>query len=83
MATVVVIVLNFPPIDPIKALFWSAVLNGMAAVPIMALTMSMAQQPRVMGRFTLPPGLRLLGWLATLVMAAVVVAMGWIQLFSP
>lgn len=83
VATVVGIVLNFTPIDPIKALFWSAVLNGMAAVPIMALTMSMAQQPRVMGRFTLPPGLRLLGWLATLVMAAVVVAMGWIQLFSP
>ncbi len=80
IATLIGMGLNFTPIDPIKALFWSAVLNGIAAVPIMVLTMTMAQQPRVMGRFTLPPTLRFLGWLATLVMGVVVVAMIWIQL---
>lgn len=72
VATALGIALNFMPIDPIKALFWSAVINGVVAVPIMAVTMLMARNPRVMDRFTLPPLLTALGWLATAVMAAVV-----------
>jgi Mn2+/Fe2+ NRAMP family transporter len=66
---------NLLPIDPIKALFWAAVLNGVTAVPIMVITMLMARQRRVMGAFILSWPLAAMGWLATLVMAVVVVAM--------
>jgi NRAMP (natural resistance-associated macrophage protein)-like metal ion transporter len=59
-------------IDPIKALFWAAVLNGVVAVPVMAVMMVMAREPKVMGRFTLSRGLWLIGWLATAVMALAV-----------
>ena len=72
VATGLGIALNFMPIDPIKALFWSAVINGVVAVPIMMVTMLMARNPRVMDCFTLPPLLTAFGWLATAVMAAVV-----------
>jgi NRAMP (natural resistance-associated macrophage protein)-like metal ion transporter len=74
-ATLLGVGINFSPLDPIKALFWSAVINGIVAVPVMAIIMVMAMQPKVMGQFILPPALRLVGWLATLVMAAVVVAL--------
>jgi Mn2+/Fe2+ NRAMP family transporter len=60
--------INFTPLDPIKALFWSAVLNGVAAVPIMAMIMAMASRPRVMRHFTIGPWLKAFGWLATGVM---------------
>jgi len=75
IATVVGVFINFLDIDPIKALFWSAVLNGIAAVPLMAVIMIMAMQPRVMGPFTLPKPLWAMGWLTTGVMAAAVAAM--------
>ena len=68
-------IFNLLPIDPIKALFWTAVINGLVAVPIMVMTMIMAGRKRVMGRFTLPWPLSIMGWLATLVMVAVAVAM--------
>ena len=74
-ATFVGAALNFTALDPIKALFWSAVINGVAAVPIMAMIMLMGSRRAVMGEFTLKPLLRTLGWLATLVMAGAVVAM--------
>ncbi len=75
VSTLIGVVLNLLPIDPIRALFWAAVLNGVAAVPIMAITMLLARQRRVMGAFILPWALTGAGWLATAVMAAVVVAM--------
>jgi Mn2+/Fe2+ NRAMP family transporter len=68
-------VLNFTPLDPIKALFWSAVINGVAAVPIMVIIMLMASRRRVMGQFTLGPWLKTLGWLATAAMAAAAIGM--------
>ena len=68
-------VLNFTPLDPIKALFWSAVINGVAAVPIMVMIMLMASRRQVMGQFTLTPWLKTLGWLATAVMAAAAIGM--------
>ena len=67
--------LNFSPLDPIKALILSAVVNGVAAVPIMALIMVMASRRKVMGEFALHPGLKALGWIATAVMAAAAVGM--------
>ena len=67
--------LNFTPIDPIKALYWSAVINGVAAVPIMVVIMLLGVDGRIMGKFTLPPWLNILGWAATFVMAAAAVTM--------
>jgi NRAMP (natural resistance-associated macrophage protein)-like metal ion transporter len=66
---------NLLPIDPIRALFWTAVINGVVAVPIMVMTMLMAGQSKVMGRFVIPRSLNIMGWLATAVMCAVAVAL--------
>jgi len=63
------------PLDPMKALFWSAVLNGVAAVPLMIGLMLVAQSRDQMGRFRAHGALRAFGWLATAVMAAAAVAM--------
>ncbi len=68
-------VLNVVALDPIKALFWSAVINGVVAVPVMVMMMRLACNPAVMGRFTLPPILKTIGWLATVVMGAAAVGM--------
>jgi NRAMP (natural resistance-associated macrophage protein)-like metal ion transporter len=70
VATLVGLALNFVGINPIRALFWSAVLNGIVSVPLMVVTMFMAVNPKVMGQFTLPRGLKAVGWIATLVMLA-------------
>ncbi len=67
--------LNFTPIDPIKALFWSAVINGVVAVPVMVMMMLMASHQKVMGRFVLPAPLKAVGWAATVVMALAAVGM--------
>jgi len=75
IATLLGVALNFTAIDPIKALFWSAVINGVIAVPIMVIMMLLAVKPQVMGSFVVTRRLRILGWLATIVMALSVVAM--------
>jgi NRAMP (natural resistance-associated macrophage protein)-like metal ion transporter len=75
VATLVGAALNFSPLDPIKALFWSAVINGVAAVPIMVMIMLMGSRKAVMGQFTLKPLLKTLGWLATAVMTSAAVGM--------
>jgi len=74
---VVGVALNFSPIDPIKALYWSAVLNGVVAVPVMVTMMFLTMRGSVMAGFTLPPALQIMGWLATATMTATVVAMIW------
>lgn len=74
-ATLLGLALNLAHIDPIKALFWSAVINGVVAGPIMILMMLMASSARVMGRFTLNTRQKVLGWAATLVMLAAAVAL--------
>ena len=75
LATIVGALLNFSSIDPIKALFWSAVINGVVAVPVMAMMMLLGSREEVMGRFTLPKPLKVVGWAATTVMAAAAAAM--------
>jgi len=67
--TLIGVGINFVHIDPIKALFWTAVINGVVAVPLMVVMMLMSSQRRVMGAFTLPGWLRAAGWLSTAVMA--------------
>ena len=75
VATMLGVALNFSAVDPIKALFWSAVINGVIAVPIMVVMMLMAARSDVMGRFVITRRLKILGWLATGVMALAVLAM--------
>jgi NRAMP (natural resistance-associated macrophage protein)-like metal ion transporter len=66
---------DLSPIDPIKALIWSAVLNGVITVPIMAATMVVASHPDRMGKFVATRGQRIGGWLTTAMMAVASVAM--------
>jgi NRAMP (natural resistance-associated macrophage protein)-like metal ion transporter len=75
VATLAGVGINFMPINPIKALYWSAVLNGVIAVPVMAIMMLVASSPRIMGDLTIAPRLRAMGWLCTGVMAAAAIAM--------
>ena len=63
--------LNLLGMNPVKALYWAAVVNGVLAVPLMALMMLIVRNPRAMGRLTLAPGMTIVGWLATAVMALV------------
>jgi NRAMP (natural resistance-associated macrophage protein)-like metal ion transporter len=70
------IALNFTSINPISALYWSAVINGVLAVPVMVLLMLMARRKDVMGRFVVGGPLYWLGWLSTAAMMLSVVAMG-------
>ena len=74
-ATLLGVALNFTSIDPIKALFWSAVVNGVAAVPIMVVMMLMTANPKVTGTLRLPLRQKILGWTSTAVMFLVVVGM--------
>ncbi len=67
--------MGFTAIDPIKALYWSAVINGVISVPIMVVMMLMAVRVQIMGQFVISTSLKVLGWLATLLMASAVLAM--------
>ncbi|TFI24170.1 divalent metal cation transporter, partial [Herbaspirillum sp. 3C11] len=58
-----------------KALYWSAVVNGVISVPIMTVMMLMASRADIMGTFVIRRKLQILGWLAALMMAIAVVAM--------
>jgi len=76
-ATVIGFALGFTGIDPIHMLVWSAVLNGIVAVPIMAMMMAIVSNERLMGRFKARSWLVALGWMGTAVMAVAVVALLW------
>jgi NRAMP (natural resistance-associated macrophage protein)-like metal ion transporter len=68
------VALNFTSLDPVKALYWSAVVNGVLAAPLMAVMMMIAMNRRIMGRLTLPPAMAALGWFATAIMALTTLA---------
>jgi NRAMP (natural resistance-associated macrophage protein)-like metal ion transporter len=74
-ATLLGVAVDWSPLDPMKALFWSAVINGVVATPMMAAMMWVASRHRQMGRFTAGLRLKAFGWASTLTMAAAVVAM--------
>lgn len=65
------VAMNFLAIDPMKALYWAAVVNGLLAPPLMVVTMLVARNPRVMGHLTISPGLAVGGWISTAVMSVV------------
>lgn len=75
LATLGGVVLDFTDIDPVQALIWSAVINGVIAIPIMAVMMVMASKPEIMGAFVIKKKLRILGWSATGLMLIAVIAM--------
>ncbi len=74
-ATLLGIGIDLAGIDPIKALFWSAVINGVIAVPMMVVMMLVVSRRDRMGGFTAGPWLKGFGWLATAVMALAAGAM--------
>jgi len=75
MSVLIGLGIDYAPIDPIKALFWSAVLNGVIAVPILIATMIIASRRDEMGEFVATRAQRWFGWAATAVMAAAAAAM--------
>ena len=75
VSMVIAILVVFSPLDPIKALFWSAVINGVIAVPIMVAMMLLASRRDEMGMFVATSTQRLVGWSATIVMAVAAAAM--------
>jgi len=75
VATAIGAALNFTPIDPIKALFWSAVINGVVAVPVMVMMMHLSSHRAAMGQFAISKPMQAVGWAATAVMAAAAIGM--------
>jgi NRAMP (natural resistance-associated macrophage protein)-like metal ion transporter len=79
IATALGVLMNFTSLNPIRALYWSAVINGVVAVPVMIILMLMTRRNEIMGQFTITGWLSWLGWAATVAMAACVAGMviGW------
>jgi len=76
-ATLLGVLICFAPIDPIKALFWSAVVNGVISVPIMLIMMLMASHKKIMGSFVIRFCLKVFGWSCTVAMTFAVIGMFW------
>jgi Mn2+/Fe2+ NRAMP family transporter len=69
------LLIQYSPISPMRALFWSAVINGVVAVPLLVVVILLVSRRSVMGDFTARAPIRWLGWLTVAVMAAAAVAM--------
>ena len=75
LGTVLGIAVNLTSLDPIKALYWSAIINGVIAVPLMVMMMLMVSRRKVMGSFVASTRVRASGWLATALIAGATSAM--------
>jgi Mn2+/Fe2+ NRAMP family transporter len=69
------LLIQYSPISPMRALFWSAVINGVVAVPLMVVVILLASSRKVMGEFTAPRVIVWLGWIATAIMGVAAVLM--------
>ena len=69
VTTMLGVSLQYVGIDPARALYWAAVVNGVLAAPLMVMMMLIVRNPRAMGRLTLGPRATITGWFATLLMA--------------
>jgi len=67
--------LDYAGINAVRMLFWSAVLNGVLAPPLIVLVVLLTSNEKIMGQRTNPPLLKWLGWAAALIMAVAAVAM--------
>jgi Mn2+/Fe2+ NRAMP family transporter len=72
---VIGVVMDLLRIDPIKALFWSAVLNGVASVPLIAVIVWLASDRKVMGKWTSSLAARAWGWAAVALMGGAAIGM--------
>jgi Mn2+/Fe2+ NRAMP family transporter len=75
VSVLLALLIQYSPISPMKALFWSAIINGVVAVPLMAVVIVLASKRSVMGQFIIGRALRILGWVATALMGAAAVCM--------
>jgi Mn2+/Fe2+ NRAMP family transporter len=75
VATLLGLAMNFTSLNPIRALFWSAVINGVVAVPVMIVMMLMTANPKVTGQLRLSLLQKIVGWAATIVMLLVMIGM--------
>jgi len=75
LSVLAALVIQYSPISPMKALFWSAVINGVVAVPLMAVIILMVCNKSVMGPFTASRPIVILGWIGTAVMGLAAVRM--------
>lgn len=70
VATLIGLGLNFTPINPIKALYWAATINGLIAAPVIIIMMLISSNRMIMGRFKILSGLKLGGWITVILMTA-------------
>ena len=77
LATTIGVAMDFTSLDPIKMLFWSAVINGIVAVPMIIAMMVLVSSPARMRRFALPPALTIAGWATAALMSLVLAALVW------
>jgi Mn2+/Fe2+ NRAMP family transporter len=75
ISVLLALLIQYSPISPMKALFWSAIINGIVAVPLMAVVIVLASKRSVMGPFIVGRTMRVLGWLATALMGIAAVCM--------
>jgi Mn2+/Fe2+ NRAMP family transporter len=75
ISVLLALLIQYSPISPMKALFWSAIINGIVAVPLMAVVIVLARKRSVMGPFIVGRTMRVLGWLATALMGIAAVCM--------
>jgi len=75
LSVLAALVLQFSPINPIKALFWSSVINGIVAVPLMVVIILLSSKRSVMGAYVERGWIRVLAWIATAVMGMAVIWM--------
>ena len=69
------LIIQYSPISPMKALFWSAVINGVVAVPLMIVIIMLASSKSVMGAFTASRPIIVIGWVTTVVMSILALCM--------
>ena len=69
------LLIQYSPISPLRALFWSAVINDVVAVPLMAVIILLVSKRAVMGPFTAKRPIVVIGWVATALMGAAAVRM--------
>lgn len=75
ISTLVGVIIGFAGINPISALFWTAVINGVVAPPLLIVVMLVANNKRVMGTRTNGPATNIVGWLAAIIMFAAAIGM--------
>ncbi len=75
MSVLVGLAIQYSPISPMRALFWSAVINGVVAVPLMVVIILLASRTSVMGAYPATRALLVTSWIATAIMGAAAVGM--------